>query len=473
MRDFIILLFQATSFFVIFYMGITAVSYIVLFLFSLKNVMREGKLIKSESLEDIAINERTYPVSIIVPAFNEEVGVVSTVRSLLTLQYPQYEIIIVDDGSKDDTLNKLIEELKLEKIDLAVRKHMNTQTIKATYKSNISSLITVVSKENGGKADALNCGINVSKYPYFCAIDGDSILEQDALLKVMKPIIDTEGKVIAVGGSVRIANGTTISRSKVEAINLPKNPLVIMQIVEYFRAFLIGRLGFTKINQLLIISGAFGLFHKNTVIKSGGYKVDTVGEDMELIVRLHRMIKDEKLDLQLKYIPDPVCWTEAPSSIKVLKSQRVRWQIGLAETLNAHKKMFFNPKYGLIGFIGFPYFVTVELLGAVIEILGFFLIVGGLLFGFLDPFVIGVILTITILYGSFISSLSILLEELTMFKYPKVKHLVLLFLWALTESFWFRPLLVLWRLEGLLKSFRRQKSEWGKMERKGISSDSH
>lgn len=452
-------------------MSVTASSYIILFLLSLKNVLREGKLIKTESLEDIAISERTFPVSIIVPAYNEVVGVVSTVRSLLALNYPQYEIIVVDDGSTDDTLAKLIEELKLEQVDLAIRKHMNTQPIRATYKSSIYSLVTVVSKDNGGKADALNCGINVSKYPYFCAIDGDSILENDALLKVMKPVIDSEGKTIAVGGSVRVANGTTISRSKVETINLPKNPLVIMQIIEYFRAFLIGRLGFTKINQLLIISGAFGLFHKPTVIRSGGYKVATVGEDMELIVRLHRMIKEENLDLQLKYIPDPVCWTEAPDTIKVLKSQRVRWQRGLAETLFAHKKMFLNPKYGLIGFVAFPYFFMVELLGAVVEITGFILIVGGILFGFLDPYVIGIILLVTILYGSFISSLSVLLEELTMFKYPKVSHLISLFFWAITESFWFRPLMVMWRLEGLIKSFRRKEAEWGKMDRKGISSD--
>ncbi|MFB5088442.1 glycosyltransferase [Psychrobacillus sp. PGGUH221] len=472
MKDIVIFLFQATSYFIIFYMGFTSISYVVLFLFSMKNVMREGRLIKTESLEDMAVSERTYPVSIIVPAYNEEVGVVSTVRSLLALNYPEYEIIVVDDGSKDGTLLKLNEEFKLEKIELAVREHMKTQQIQSSYRSTIYSTVMVVSKTNGGKADALNCGINVSKYPYFCAIDGDSILENDALLKVMKPVIDSEGKTVAVGGSVRIANGTTISRSKVESIDLPKNPLVILQIVEYFRGFLIGRLGFTKINQLLIISGAFGLFHKNTVIKSGGYKVDTVGEDMELIVRLHRIIKEQKLDLQLKYIPDPVCWTEAPDSFRVLKSQRIRWQRGLAETLNAHKKMFLNPKYGLLGFIGFPYFFTVELLGAVMELIGYILIVGGVFFGFLDPYIVTILLLVTMLYGSFISALSILLEELTMFKYPKVKHLLLLFFWALTESFWFRPLLVIWRFEGLIKSFRRKEAEWGKMDRKGISSDS-
>jgi len=228
-------------------MTFTALSYIILFLLSFRKVSREGKLDKKEMLEDLARSETTIPVSIIVPAYNEEIGIISTVRSLLTLQYPQFEIIVVDDGSKDQTLTKLIEAYGLEVIDYAIRKHVETMPIHVVYKSTIFPNLVVVSKENGGKADALNSGINLSNFPYFCAIDGDSILEQDALLKAMKPVLAADGNIIAVGGSIRIANGTTISRSKVEVIELPNKPLVIMQIVEYFRAFLIGRLGFSRL----------------------------------------------------------------------------------------------------------------------------------------------------------------------------------------------------------------------------------
>ncbi|MDX1805749.1 MAG: glycosyltransferase [Paenisporosarcina sp.] len=462
-------MFGFLSILVVFYMTFTALSYIILFLLSFRKVSREGKLDKKEMLEDLANSETTIPVSIIVPAFNEEIGIISTVRSLLTLQYPQFEIIVVDDGSKDQTLAKLIEAYGLEVIDYAIRKHVETMPIHVVYKSTIFPNLVVVSKENGGKADALNSGINLSNFPYFCAIDGDSILEQDALLKAMKPVLAADGNIIAVGGSIRIANGTTISRSKVEVIELPNKPLVIMQIVEYFRAFLIGRLGFSRFNQLLIVSGAFGVFRKDKVIHVGGYHEGTVGEDMELIVRLHRMIREENLSDRIEYIPDPVCWTEAPESLNVLRSQRIRWQRGLAETIYNHRKMLFNPKYGSVGLLTLPYFFFVELLGAVFEFTGFLLIVGGLLFDFLDPTVVFIIFLVTVIYGSFISSLAVLLEEMTMHKYPKVSHLMKLFFWSLTESFWYRPILVIWRLEGLIAFFTK-KSEWGQMQRKGISS---
>lgn len=462
-------MFGFLSIIVVFYMTFTALSYIILFLLSFRKVSREGKLDKKEMLEDLANSETTIPVSIIVPAYNEEIGIISTVRSLLTLQYPQFEIIVVDDGSKDQTLTKLIEAYGLEVIDYAIRKHVDTKPIHVVYKSTIFPNLVVVSKENGGKADALNSGINLSNFPYFCAIDGDSILEQDALLKAMKPVLAADGNIIAVGGSIRIANGTTISRSKVEVIELPNKPLVIMQIVEYFRAFLIGRLGFSRFNQLLIVSGAFGVFRKDKVIHVGGYQEGTVGEDMELIVRLHRMIREEKLSDRIEYIPDPVCWTEAPESFNVLRLQRIRWQRGLAETIYNHRKMLFNPKYGSVGLLTLPYFFFVELLGAVFEFAGFLLIVGGLLFDFLDPTVVFIIFLVTVIYGSFISSLAVLLEEMTMHKYPKVSHLMKLFFWSLTESFWYRPILVIWRLEGLIAFFTK-KSEWGQMQRKGISS---
>ncbi|MFC6041302.1 glycosyltransferase [Paenisporosarcina macmurdoensis] len=462
-------MFGFLSILVVFYMTFTALSYIILFLLSFRKVSREGKLDKKEMLEDLANSETTIPVSIIVPAYNEEIGIISTVRSLLTLQYPQFEIIVVDDGSKDQTLAKLIEAYGLEVIDYAIRKHVETMPIHVVYKSTIFPNLVVVSKENGGKADALNSGINLSNFPYFCAIDGDSILEQDALLKAMKPVLAADGNIIAVGGSIRIANGTTISRSKVEVIELPNKPLVIMQIVEYFRAFLIGRLGFSRFNQLLIVSGAFGVFRKDKVIHVGGYHEGTVGEDMELIVRLHRMIREEKLSDRIEYIPDPVCWTEAPESLNVLRLQRIRWQRGLAETIYNHRKMLFNPKYGSVGLLTLPYFFFVELLGAVFEFTGFLLIVGGLLFDFLDPTVVFIIFLVTVIYGSFISSLAVLLEEMTMHKYPKVSHLMKLFFWSLTESFWYRPILVIWRLEGLIAFFTK-KSEWGQMQRKGISS---
>lgn len=460
--------FLVSSYVVIIYMLFSSLSYLALFLLAFRKVKREDKLDRRESTEDFLRNQNTYPVSILVPAYNEEVGVVSTVRSLLALEYPEKEIIVIDDGSKDETAQRMIEAFQMVSISYAVRTHIQTAEIEAIYQSSIFPYIRLIKKENGGKADALNAGVNLASYPYFCAIDGDSILENDGLLKTMKPIIESDGQIIVTGGSVRIANGSTISRSKVETIGLPSSPIVMMQIIEYFRAFLIGRLALSHLNILLIVSGAFGVFNKERVIQAGGYNRNTVGEDMELVVRLHRLLKEEKSKQRIEYIPDPVCWTEAPETLGVLRSQRIRWQRGLFETLWSHRKMMLNPKYGAIGMFSMPYFLLIELLGAVFEFFGYFIIFGGFFFSLVDPNVAGVLFLVTIFYGSLISALAVLLEELTLHKYPKVSHLMRLYFWALTETFWYRPLMILWRVQGLFAVFQK-KANWGDMKRKGIS----
>lgn len=460
--------FLMASYVVIAYMLFSSLSYLGLFMLAFRKVRREDQLDRRESTEDFLRNQNTYPVSILVPAYNEEVGVVSTVRSLLALEYPEKEVIVIDDGSKDKTADRMIDEFKMTRVPFAVRTHIETAQVDSIYQSSIFPYIRLIKKANGGKADALNAGINLSSFPYFCAIDGDSILENDGLLKTMKPIIESDGQIIATGGSVRIANGSTISRSTVEVIDLPRNPVVLLQIVEYFRAFLIGRLALSHLNVLLIVSGAFGVFNKERVIQAGGYNKHTVGEDMELVVRLHRLLREQKSKQRIEYIPDPVCWTEAPESLEVLRSQRIRWQRGLFETLWTHKKMMGNPKYGAIGLFSMPYFLFIELFGAVFELVGYFIIFGGFFFSLVDPNVAGILFLVTIFYGSLISALAVLLEELTLHRYPRVSHLMHLYFWALTEAFWYRPLMVIWRVQGIFAVFQK-KAHWGDMKRKGIS----
>lgn len=455
---------------IILYMLAAGLIYLLLFLVASPKISKEKRLNRNEQIEEMSINKDTYPISILVPAYNEEAGVVSTVRSLLSLNYPQYEVIVVNDGSTDATSEKVMKQFQMEPIDLAVRTYFKTGKISRAFKSAVHPNLFLIEKENGGKADALNAGINFSHYPYFAAIDGDSILEQDALLKTMKPIIDSAGRVTATGGTVRIANGCKINKGVIEQVSLPRKPIEIMQIIEYFRAFLIGRLGFSRINILLIISGAFGVFEKSRVIKVGGYKTDTVGEDMELIVRLHRSIKDEKSNQRIEYIQDPVCWTEAPSTKASLRAQRIRWQRGLAETLWTHRKMLLNPKYKGIGLFSVPYYIMIELLSAVFEVMGYFIIVGGLAFNWIDPEIALVMLLVMVLYGSLLSSLAVLLEEWTYHKYPDVKSIIILYLYALTETFWYRIFMNIWRVQGLYYAFKK-KSVWGNMERKGVFSD--
>ncbi|WP_406565560.1 glycosyltransferase family 2 protein [Cytobacillus luteolus] len=450
-------------------MSVVIIFYSVLLITSIFQLRREYQLDDEEPYEEILQVSYSKPVSILVPAYNEGVGIYSSVRSLLSIEYPEYEVVVINDGSKDNTLEKLIERFNLVKTNHVIQKKLETKEVKAIYRSTIYEHLIVVDKENGGKADALNVGINVSRYPYFCSMDGDSILERDAFIKVMKPIIESDGEVIASGGSVRIANGCKIESGEIVSVGLPSKPLVVMQIIEYLRAFLMGRIGLSKHNLLLIVSGAFGVFSKQWVIEAGGYS-HTVGEDMELVVRLHRLIKERKEDKRIVYVADPVCWTEAPESLTFLRRQRNRWHRGLFDSLWTHRKLMFNPKYGSIGLVSMPYFFFIEFLGPVVELFGY-LIIGTSTFlgGIYIEFAI-LLFLLSILYGSVFSMTAVLLEEWSLRKFPKVTDILRLFLYSLTETLWYRPLTVMWRCEGILHMLRR-KQGWGEMIRKGVSNE--
>ncbi|WP_078379863.1 glycosyltransferase family 2 protein [Sutcliffiella halmapala] len=453
--------------FIIVYTFFSAFLYLLLFIISARKIKKNYSLDLKYKFEDIIESDFSPPVSILVPSYNEEAGIYASVKSLIDLQYPTFEIIIINDGSTDLTLPLLIERFDMVEVTRTIRKQLATNPIKGIYRSLYYPNLYLIDKENGGKSDALNAGINLSRYPYFCSLDGDSILESDAFLKIMKPILDSEEEIVAVGGNVQIANGCKIEKGKVLEIGLPKNILVIMQIIEYLRAFLMGRLGLSHYNLLLIVSGAFGVFSKEWVIRAGGYKKNTVGEDMELIVRLHRKIKEEKKKAKIFFIPQPVCWTEAPESAYFLKRQRTRWHRGLYESLWNHRCMLFNPKYGAIGIISMPYFLLVELLGPIIEFLGYILIVIGLIRG--DVFIeyAFIIFLLAMLYGSALSMGAVLLEEWSQRRYSRISHVSKLFFYALTESLWYRLMVSYWRCIGFFQAIRGKK-EWGHIQRKGL-----
>ncbi|MFN7252694.1 MAG: glycosyltransferase family 2 protein [Anaerobacillus sp.] len=468
-NDLLMVIFEWVAYFIISYMAVIIVFYFSIFLISARQLRKHFLLDEKQPYEELLTSQDTKPISIIVPAYNEEIGIYNSVRSLLSINYPEYEIIVVNDGSKDGTVKEMVDRFQMVKVNLVVRKRLETQEIRAIYKSKLYDYLFLIDKENGGKSDALNAGINLSNYPYVCSLDGDSVLERDAFLKVMKPIIDSNGEVIVTGGSIRIANGCQIERGEVMKVGLAKSPLVVMQVVEYLRAFLMGRIGLSRHNLLLIVSGAFGVFHKEWVVKAGGYRTKTVGEDMELIVRLHRLIKDEKSNKRIEYVPDPVCWTEAPDSLKILRRQRSRWHRGLYESLWLHKKMIFNPKYGLIGFISMPYFLFIELLSAVIEFIGYLIVIIGLVFSLINIKVALLLFLLSFLYGSILSMSAVLLEEWSLRKYEAKRELARLFFYSLTEAFWYRPLTVIWRFEGFVQAIFKREGSWGEMTRKGIS----
>ncbi|WP_308636236.1 glycosyltransferase family 2 protein [Paenibacillus silvisoli] len=454
--------------FILLFMLLVSGFYLIMFLFSFLSIRKAYKLNELRAHEEIRDIMFTKPISVIVPAYNEEAGIIESVRSLLSLRYPQLEVIVVNDGSIDRTHEVMMTHFQMVPIDRAVRQLIPTQEVRAVYQSTQLPHLYMLSKVNGGKADSLNAGINFAKYSYFCSIDGDSILERDAFVKIMKPIISSGENVIAAGGSVRIANGCDIQMGIVKRIRLSDKPLVVFQVIEYLRAFLIGRIGLSRYNLMLIISGAFGVFDKEWVVAAGGYSTRTTGEDMELVVKLHRLVKERGADKRIIFVPDAVCWTEAPETATFLRRQRSRWHRGLLDSLWTHRKMLLNPRYGYIGLIAFPYYLVIELFGPIIELGGYLFIVLSLIFGGMSVEFSVLLFLAFLLYGSIISLLSLLLEEWSLRRYADKKDIVKLYFYSLTEVIWFRPLTVVWRVEGVFQFLFGYK-RWGEMKRKGIA----
>ena len=415
----------------------------------------------------VLLNSPLLPeVSIIMPAYNEALTIAQSVRSMLDLHYPHYDVIVVNDGSKDDTMKILIDEFHLCKSTRRIGNAV-TQPIRGVYRSRDPIRLTVVDKENGGKADALNAGLNVARSPLVAAVDSDSLLEEDALLHVVEPFVENPGKVLATGGIIRVVNGCTVERGRVTRIATPSRVLPLFQTIEYLRAFLGGRVAFSFLNSLLLISGAFGVFDREAVLEAGGFATSTVGEDMELVVRMHRINRTKKLPYLIVFVPEPVCWTEVPESWKVLHRQRNRWQRGTVESLMAHEGMLFHPRFGGPGWFALPYFVVFEMLGPAIEMAGYLFTVAGIILGVVSMKIALLFFVVSVMFGVLLSMSAVVLEEFTMRRYPSVVDLLRLLAAAVLENFGYRQLLTFWRLQGVFDGLRGKRG-WGAMERRGF-----
>jgi len=450
------------SIIILIYFFAISIFYIILILLSSRKLIDFIKVINNDVT---IISNYTKPISIVVPAYNEEATIIDNITSLLDLNYPEFEIIVVNDGSKDNTLNKIIDYFKLRKIDVEINMQVDCREIRGVYSSFIIPNLVVVDKENGGKADALNAGINLSRYPLFCGIDADCIIEKNALLRIVRPFLKYED-TIAVGGIVRIANGCTIKDGKLLEAKLPKQAIVRFQIVEYFRAFLTSRIGWERINALLIISGAFGVFKKSAVVQVGGYST-TIGEDMELTLKMHEYFRKNKLKYKIDFTSDAVCWTQAPDTLKGLRSQRIRWHRGLTDSLLRHKKMIFNPKYGTVGILSMPYFFFVEMLGPVIEMIGYVMLIISVVTGTLSKFFIFVFL-MAFLYGILFSLSAILFEEFSYKRYSGFKEITKLVIYSFFEQFIYRQITVWWRVISFF-NFKKGSTQWGTIKRSSFS----
>jgi len=452
---------------VLWYFGALNSFYVILFLVSLYEVLRFVKRTFFSDYEQILKSEMTWPISIIVPAHNEARTIVETIRSLLGVNYGEFEVIVVNDGSTDDTLRKVVSTFDLKRTDRVYRRTLETSDVRGIYASLEMPNLVVVDKVRGGKADSLNAGINVSRFPLYCSVDADSIIEDNALLRVVKPFMEHPDEMIAAGGIVRIANGCKVREGRVVEIGLPNRMLPIFQVVEYLRAFLSGRIGWSTMRSLMIISGAFGLYRKAEVIAVGGYDRSSQTEDLELVLKLHDHLRRQKRRYRIVFVPDPVCWTEVPSTFRVLARQRNRWHRGLVQSLWRHRRMMFNPKYGVIGWVAMPYFVLFELFGPFVEVLGYITIPLAYLLGILNFDFFLLFLVFSIIFGIFLSIAAVLLEEISFRRYPGWQHLAMLVLGGVLENFGFRQVLSLFKVKAFWDYLWRRKS-WGRMEREGF-----
>lgn len=412
--------------------------------------------------------ERDYyiPVSIIVPAYNEEVTIIDTIDSLLNLDYKLYEIIVVDDGSKDKTLELLINHYHLKKVAKVVRKKLTTAKVKAYYEGNPKVRLTVVAKVNGGKADALNAGINASSFPYFLTIDADSILEKNSLTEIVKPIME-DNRVIAAGGVIKLSNDLVIKDGKIIDYKLPKKYLEMIQTLEYDRTFLASRAVFDLFNGNLIVSGAFALFKKQYVIEAGGYKINTVGEDMEIILRLHDYAITNKIPYRIKYVSSAVCYTQAPSKLKDFKKQRKRWHNGLFQSLIAHKNMFFNPKYGYLGSISTLYYWIYELIAPLTETIGLIFIFISYFLELINLKFMIIYLGIYILFCTTFTITTFFNRTYTNMNNITIKDFLRVLFYALIENIGFRQLVNWYRLSSFFET-KKNKMRWEKITRKKV-----
>lgn len=456
---------EFTTWFILIYFVLLNGSYMALNLMSILALRRKGQESILDDLPQVYSGLEP-PISIVVPAFNEEATIAASVRSMLQLAYSEFEIIVVNDGSKDGTLEVLKREFGLLPFPQACRVQIQTKPLKAIYRSTRHPNLRVIDKENGGKADSLNAGINASRYPLFCGVDADSILQRDSLQRVVRPFL-RDPTVIATGGTVRVANGCEVSGGFLTKVGLPTNPWALFQVVEYLRAFLFGRMGWSTVNGMLIISGAFGIFRKDVVVMAGGYRPKTIGEDMELVVRLHRVLRERREPYRIEFVPDPICWTEAPEDRATLRNQRIRWQRGLGESLSANWGLMFSRNGGAPGWLAFPFMVLFEWLGPLVEFGGYVFMLFAFIFGWISWQAFALFLFAAIGLGILLSASGLLLEEMSFHIYPRGKHLLLLAAVVILENFGYRQLNSVWRMIGLYRWATQGEGSWGAMKRKG------
>jgi cellulose synthase/poly-beta-1,6-N-acetylglucosamine synthase-like glycosyltransferase len=447
-------------------------AYLIMLIVALKTSAMHQRRLESHRLSWIKETPMAPPITIIAPAHNEAASIRFAVRNFLELDYPQLEIIVVNDGSEDRTFEEMKEEFRLRPVRAVYVQEAMSAPVRGLYRSEVDARLVVIDKESGGsKADAVNAGLNAATSPYVCVVDADSILERDGLLRIMVPVLEDPKRVVAVGGIIRVLNGSEIAGGLLRRVRLPRESIEVIQVIEYLRAFLIGREAWAQGNMLTIVSGAFGLFRTDLVRAVGGYRASSIGEDFDLVARLHRHLLEKRADYQIRFVPDPMCWTEVPSDLKSLGRQRQRWQKGLLDVLWPNRDMLFRPRYGRIGCFALPYMWIFELFAPVFELAGIVTIILAASLGVLSREFFLQFLIFGYAFATVISIGSVLQEEITYKRYNDWQDVVRLVSYCFLEHFPYRQMHMVWRLEGLWQ-YLRGDNVWRPLRRKGLASPS-
>ncbi len=470
MRNLIIDIIQVFDAIVIVYFFTLNSILLGLMLIAAKVVSRTVRDMTPTEEDEIFASPLSPGVSMIVPAFNEEIHIVQSVRSMLDLRYPDLEIIVVDDGSTDETFARLKTAFDLGPVDRHLANDVaHIGEVHSVHRSLRGEPLLVIRKANAGRrSDPINVGINAARKQLIGITDADSVMDEAALLHMVRPFLDDPVRMVAVGGTIRVVNGTRVEAGRVQEPTHPQSWIARVQVLEYLRSFLLGRVAWSRLKGLLIVSGAFGVFRRDVVVKAGGLDLESLAEDAELVTRLHRDLRDADIDYRIEFVAQPVCWTETPDTAGQLRMQRRRWSRGLAEMMWSHRRMIGNPKYGRIGMVVLPYYLMFELLGAVVELTGFFAVGLSYAFGILDVQTMLLFAAAAWAYSLLVSAAAITIEEFSYHRYENWRDLGISVMASVVETVVFRPIHAFWRLEGLVAALRQADGGWESLERTGF-----
>lgn len=466
------LIVQFYQYVIYFYALSITVIYITLAILGFFNIRRKkARYTKKEEALFNLYPEMAPPISIVAPAYNEEVIIIDNVTSLLNLDYPNFEVVVVNDGSKDKTLELLIEKFQLQEVPLDYTYKVPCRPVKRIFKSTNLEFkrLTVIDKENGGtKADAMNAGVNYIKNDYFINTDVDCILAKDTLKKIILPVLDSDVTVIGVGATMRMVNGCKLENGVMKQVSPPSKFIPTFQETEYLRSYLVAKMGWAAINCIPNISGGFGLFNRSVVVNIGGFNPLSHAEDMDMTIRMTAYMHEQGEKYKIEQIPDSCCWTEGPPNLNVLKRQRTRWGTGLIQTFVVHKRLILNYKYGKLGMIILPYALFFEFVAPIIESVGFVFMIYLLLTQQINFATFGLMLLFVYLIGITISIITITYDIAVKKQYETFKEYLRLVLYSSFESIVYHPFIVLFSLTGYWRFIRRKKVKWGVMTRQGF-----